>query len=93
MIRFVPLALVGLFVCGMSAFAQQGSPSASYWSHLSGEAKVIKISCDQRAARLCQQQVNGCFNICNASNNVVNCNSGCLDRYKECKVVAGCGAF
>ncbi len=53
----------------------------------------ILIDCDKNAARLCQFQANGCFDICKVSNNVKNCNDGCLDRYKDCKVTAGCGNY
>ncbi|SPP92739.1 exported protein of unknown function [Bradyrhizobium vignae] len=52
---------------------------------------IIKIACDQRAASVCQQQANGCGNICKAGRDYQLCWQGCLNRYKECKYSAGCG--
>ncbi|UVO37637.1 hypothetical protein KUL72_04395 [Bradyrhizobium arachidis] len=52
-----------------------------------------QITCDQKAASVCQQQANGCGNICKASTDYQSCWQGCLNRYKECKYNAGCGGL
>jgi hypothetical protein len=54
---------------------------------------LILVACDRNAAAVCQQQAHGCDNLCNASNNPKSCHDGCMDRYKDCKVSAGCGDY
>ena len=90
--RITTIVILALLIFSTSVFAQDPSTAASR-SRFGGAGTAIRIACTQSTARVCQHQVNGCFNICNRSNNVVNCNVGCLDRYEECKVNAGCGDF
>lgn len=57
-------------------------------------ARVIPIACDGKAALTCQKQAQGCMDqICPHGMDPKLCRSGCLDRYKNCKVVAGCGEY
>lgn len=60
------------------------------------QAAMKLAACDQTAARRCQMQVNGCYDtICKRASRdqVRSCQLGCQDRYKECKVNAGCGTL
>jgi hypothetical protein len=41
--------------------------------------------------RACQQQANGCGNICKTGKDFQTCFQGCQSRYNECKRSAGCG--
>ena len=49
--------------------------------------REMPVDCDQDAARLCQQQTNGCYSICGGDQ---ACNAGCINRYRECKQEADC---
>lgn len=37
----------------------------------------------------CQKAVSGCYSICGASNDQVNCKQGCQNRYRQCKEACG----
>jgi len=50
-------------------------------------------TCDQNAARICQSQAKICFNICKTSVDPETCHLGCLNRYQECKIGAGCKSY
>lgn len=55
---------------------------------------ISPIACNQQTAAVCQQQAHGCMdNICPRSQDPEACRQGCIDRYKECKVAAGCGDY
>jgi hypothetical protein len=83
--------IVAAFLFGSitSSMAENGGGSFRNYS----PSNIIRVACDQSSARTCQQQATGCQNLCDASNNPASCRSGCMDRYKNCKVNAGCGDY
>jgi hypothetical protein len=53
--------------------------------------KFVLVTCDENAARVCQLLARGCVNVlCKASDKPERCRQECLDRYKVCRVDAGC---
>jgi hypothetical protein len=63
---------------------------------ISSEAiTTMPVACDTEKARACQQGAQGCQNLCDHTNRTFYkaCLDGCADRYKVCKVGAGCGDY
>lgn len=45
----------------------------------------VRLANSYSCARMCQQAVNACYNLCNGSFDKANCQQGCLNRYYICK--------
>ena len=54
---------------------------------LTQNAASEKEACGSR----CQQQANGCYDVCDRPTvpNRQECHDGCLNRYRECKIMCG----
>jgi hypothetical protein len=57
--------------------------------------KAAQLSCNTNAARICQRQIDGCYDICNHGipGQRSACHAGCQQRYDDCKANAGCRSY
>jgi hypothetical protein len=80
--RFV-IGVLTLMVA--STFAYAGPQTTNF----TPRNNIVQIACNQQSASVCQQQANGCGNFCRGTD-YQTCRQECLNRYKDCKVNAGC---